>query len=158
MKKIIRLTESDLTRLVRRVIEEQTFGSTVTPDVVENFWRKNIEDVLGSWTTADDMNKLYTILVPLSGKRVKGVTKCFNEEHQFGNKPIETTVLSYINELNLWSLQDKCSGRPEEGPSYRTLVDEVRAVGTKTLGKEGDLAKKKLMDLFLKNGIKPTKY
>jgi hypothetical protein len=44
------------------------------------------------------------------------------------------------------------------GPEYMYLYDEIKDVGTRTLGKEGDLMKKKLLDLFDKDGKNPLDY
>jgi len=158
MRKIVRLTESDLNRLVRMVIREQSIGAIVTPDFIENYYRKNIRDILSQWVTLDELNELYKLLLPLSGKKVKGVSKCFNQEHQTGGKPLDTSALDYINHLNYWSLQDNCSSKSNQGPSYTSLVNDVKSVGTKTLGKEGDLIKKKIIDLFTKEGVGPIRY
>lgn len=137
--------------LEKRYLGEQATSGIVTPDVVENFFTKKIENALGTWTTIDDLKKLYSLLTPWVGKRVKGVSKCFNAEHQTAGKPIDTTVLSYLNKLNYWQLQNKCS-KNYGGPSYMTLVYEIEQVGTTTLGKEGELLKKQLIDLLIKNG------
>jgi len=39
MKRIVRLTESDLTRIVRRVINEQTQGDVLAEYGIESAWR-----------------------------------------------------------------------------------------------------------------------
>ena len=142
--------------------EQLTITSLVsTPEVVENFFRKNVKDVMGVWTTLEDLKKLYSVLSPLSGKMVKGISKCFFYEPSSGekqSKPINTKVLNYINSLNARSIQDRCSTRNAGGPEYMYLYDEIKSVGTRTLGKEGDLMKKKLLDLFDKDGKNPLDY
>jgi hypothetical protein len=48
MKRIIRLTESDLTRIVRRVLSEQTFNRKEIIDTicdVSDFTRKELKDM-----------------------------------------------------------------------------------------------------------------
>ena len=52
MKKIIRLTESDLTRIVRRVIKEQSLNDKKL--MSEQYWLKNLFG-----TTADDLVRLF---------------------------------------------------------------------------------------------------
>ena len=84
---------------------------------------------------------------------VKGVSKFFNEEWQTAGKPINMTVLSYLNKLSEWSIQDKC-GENNGGPSTESLMQSIKMVGTKTLGPEGEQIKKQLIDLLIKNGIR----
>ena len=52
MSKIIRLTESDLTRIVRRVIKEQSLNDKKL--MSEQYWLKNLFG-----TTADDLVRLF---------------------------------------------------------------------------------------------------
>lgn len=142
--------------------EQLTITALVsTPDIVDNFFRKNVKDVMGGYTSLEDLKKLYSVLSPLSGKMVKGISKCFFYDPMRGekqSKPINTTVLNYINSLNARSIQDRCASRNNMGPEYMYLYDEIKAVGTITLGKDGDLMKKKLLDLLDKDGVKPIDY
>jgi len=141
--------------LEQRIIKQQVSknpnltGGNITPADVEEFFYNKIDKVLGLWTTVDDLKKLYSLLLPLSGKRVTGKSVCFVEDyHNNGN--VNTTVINYLNSLNEWSMQSKC--RSESGPSYRTLMAEVKSVGTVTLGKEGEMLKTQIIDLMKKNG------
>jgi hypothetical protein len=164
MKRFV-ITEDEknhISKMYGLINEQANITSSVsTPDVVENFFRKNVMGVMGGWATLEDLEKLYSVLSPLSGKMVKGISKCFFYDFGTGEKQsklINTTVLNYINSLNARSLQDRCATRNNMGPEYMYLSDEIKAVGTKTLGKEGDLMKKKLLDLFNKDGNKPIGY
>lgn len=136
-------------------------SSVSTPAVVEDLFRKNVNSALDGWVTLEDLEKLYSVLSPLSGKMVKGISKCFFYDPMNGEKqsgPINTSVLNYINSLNARAIQDRCATRNNMGPEYMYLYDEIKQVGTRTLGKEGDLMKKKLLDLFDKDGNKPINY
>ena len=136
-------------------------SSVSTPAVVEDLFRKNVNSALDGWVTLEDLEKLYSVLSPLSGKMVKGISKCFFYDPMNGEKqsgPINTSVLNYINSLNARAIQDRCATRNNMGPEYMYLYDEIKQVGTKTLGKEGDLMKKKLLDLFDKDGKNPLDY
>jgi hypothetical protein len=73
MKKIVRLTEADLARLVKRVIEEQ---SSNIPNVIS---KGKVAEVINSikssmkwdmWRDADDLMSIYKRLLPLKGKNV----------------------------------------------------------------------------------------
>jgi hypothetical protein len=158
MKKTVILTESDLIKIVQRVIKEQAniTSSVLTPDVVENYFRKTVWGIIDNWTSIEDLKKLYSVLSPLSGKMVKGISKCFfysPDQKETKSKPINTNALNYINSLNANVIQDKCTPGSDYGPEYASLYSDISMVGTKTLGKEGDLMKKKLLDLLTKNGI-----
>ena len=130
-------------------------GGNITPADVEEFFYNKIDKLLGVWTTVDDLKKLYSLLLPLSGKKVTGKSVCFVENHH-NNGNVNTTVINCLNSLNEWAMQSKC--RNESGPSQRTLIYEVYQVGTVTLGKEGKMLKTQIIDLMKKNGASLPSY
>lgn len=158
MKKTVRLTEAQLKDLIKKVIAEQSIvGSVVKPDVVERLFDEKTNKFLSGWTSLQDLKNLYSFLKSLDGKKVVGVSKCYNTEWQ-NNGKVNTTVLNYMNSLNQWQIQNQCSKGNYGGPSVPPLIDAVYLVGTKTLGQEGDVLKKQIIALLNKNGVKGPSY
>jgi|688.fasta_scaffold697079_2 hypothetical protein len=147
MKKIIRLTEADLTRIVKKVIKEQSLSkSSYTPSEVEQIFLKMPDS--GFWTNLEEYKKIYNFLSQFDGKRVKGISKCFP---QFKN--IDKTVLQYLDFVESYQGSAQCSEIQKAMPQVSGLAYSLLNVGTMTLGKEGDLIKNKFKELFNKNGV-----
>jgi len=119
MKKIIKLTESDLTRIVKRVINE---SSPKQPILVDNpkdprllkykkqygIWKKESDNSLSTedyWVgkgyikTSDMISSLKQ---RLKGFGLKEGTKCFNSAYNFFNKKIYKEVSELKSPNNFW--------------------------------------------------------
>lgn len=132
MKKIIKLTESDLTHIIKRVINE---SSPKQPILVDNpkdprllkykkqyeIWKKESDNSLftkdywvgkGYIKTSDMISSLKQ---RLKGFGLKEGTKCFNSAYNFFNKKIYKDVSELKSPNNFW--------RNTEGWGYNKYVD-----------------------------------
>jgi len=68
MKRIIKLTERDLTRIVRRVIREQEVGTAVQPDPTDGEWKRirdwYVENMNGEEIPLGDTERYVVFMKP----------------------------------------------------------------------------------------------
>ena len=80
MKKVIRLTESDLMRIVKRVISEQLEGNQIKEQIADLIDKIKSLMSMDIWRDADDLMVIYKKLLPLKGKKVgKGEIRKYKE-------------------------------------------------------------------------------
>jgi adenine specific DNA methylase Mod len=101
MKKTIRLTESDLTRLVKRVIEEQSTTQKIDYNVLEKFL--NAIDEGGSGYTSR------WVLDPANPDKRSGSVKLTGKE--------AVVRMNYVNKPLVWSLV--VNGKKQNGAIFQ---------------------------------------
>ena len=121
MKKVIRLTESDLMRIVRRVINEQTNG--LTPDKINTLSTTSTEDGVpgmiksGILSYKDEQGTPITIdLTSISGAaniRLAGNV----------NVDVNSTLFGYLSEYNLTLTQRPESSLLSSGRELETVIN-----------------------------------
>jgi hypothetical protein len=71
MKKIMRLTESDLVDLIKKVISEETNASGTSLKDQMFVLEKEVSKLMDGWSTADDFMEIYKKMLPFKGKMVQ---------------------------------------------------------------------------------------
>jgi|LakMenE01Jun11ns_1017448.scaffolds.fasta_scaffold9700545_2 hypothetical protein len=108
MKKVIRLTETDLVRLVKKVISENSSKSLVNEQTKGNQFKEQIADLIDeiqtamswdAWKDADNLMDIYKKLLPLKGKKVgKGQIPRYVEMDAEQQNP-DLPALHYFNTM-----------------------------------------------------------
>lgn len=97
MKKVIRLTESDLVRIVKRVVSEQMKGNQIKEQIADLIDEIHSLMSMDVWRNADDLMVIYKKLLPLKGKKVgKGEIQRYKEMSSDEMNP-NMPALHYFN-------------------------------------------------------------
>ena len=169
MKKIIRLTESDLTRIVRRVIKEQsTIDYVLNPSKTIDLMLEKHRELIKK--NQEFLNKEYKLKLPVDGKVSDQYTKWMNHHLEILNiskqnrtflgslsnmLPVYETYLDFksivsgIVNGNKQELLGGITGLSMEGLSYKGFVNLLDYFTEKGLGKkEADKMNKKRKDII----------
>ncbi len=127
MKKVIKLTENDLTKIVKRIIMEQSKVNHFKEKIADLISDVNSRMSSDYWRDADDLMMIYNKLLPLKGKKVgAGAAKRYIEMDYSQQNP-DLSALQYFN---------KMYGRVPNnryGMGSTDFITRIKQVGDKTM-------------------------
>jgi lysozyme len=134
MKKIIRLTEDDLVKIVKKVMIEEGVGDTWKQTMNYMFGNTKNKNVKSSKSTSgDSYNKIMNFITdPLNFKKDTDFTKKINQPSSTGKQKLDGSTLSVSG--NIWPFLREWEGDPKnrvggvKEPKYQAYKDSVGVV------------------------------
>ena len=109
MSKVIRLTEGDLVRLVKKVIEEQTSNSKVFPEIPQMVPKENAEKTF--------FDKLGGVIKPMIGSKIQFFSHGKNIKQNVAENKKDTLVFNQFLP-NKSYIDDRQASGDSIGPAY----------------------------------------